>query len=333
MLHKPFLKKWAIPPLFDPEKSQRVVEPPGQGLGCWAGAPSAIFDDTTQTFFLCYRLRKPPPDRGYLLRIASSKDGIHFETLWETSKETFPTESIERCSLIKVSNSLWRLYVSYVDSEDRRWRIDLLSASSPEAFIPQQRQKVFTAEDIKAEGVKDPVVYYLGGLWVMLASFSPTPPTLNNALRQQLHATGDVFATGLSRSATGLAISEDGEHWQWQGEVFGGHPGGWDAYAGRLSTVLHEPPLFLCFYDGSRSVEQNYEEQTGIALSFDLCHYERVSLSQPALISPYGKGSLRYLEAIPLEGLLYYYYEMSQPDGSHDLRVSIVKTEGGEEWE
>jgi hypothetical protein len=316
--------EWAPLRLFDPLDGVTIAEPPDIGRGNWAGAANVWLDETGD-FWLVYRLRKPHPHRGYLLRIARSADGVNFTTVWEVTKEQLGTESMERCALVRLDKNLWRLFVSFVDPADRRWRIDALDAPSPTQFDPQKRKAALTAADASVEGVKDPIVYRLAGLWFMFVSFSPTPPNATEELRQKMHATGDVFATGLSRSATGLAVSEDAEKWEWQGEVFGNRPGEWDGYAGRITSIVFHSPVFVAFYDGSRTVEENYEEKTGIAFSFDLRHWERVSRKQPALTSPYGTGSLRYMSVVPVGSEWFCYYEFCRPDGSHELRLSRMK--------
>lgn len=319
------MRTWASLPLFDPTEGITIAEPPGQGRGNWAGAPSVWLDESGD-FWLIYRLRKPYPHRGYLLRIARSGDGEKFMTVWEATKEQFGTESMERCALVRLDDERWRMFVSYVDPTDRRWRIEMLDAPSPDRFDPTQRRKVLAAGDVSVEGVKDPVIYRLAGLWLMFISFSPTPLQVTPDLQRQMHATGDVFATGLSRSATALAVSDDAGRWHWQGEIFSNRPSAWDAYAGRISSIVYKAPVFIAFYDGSRSANENYEEKTGIAISFDLRHWERVSLTKPALVSPYGTGSLRYMDAVPVGDELWCYYEFCRPDGSHELRMNKVTT-------
>jgi hypothetical protein len=318
------VREWASFKLFDPLEGVTIVEPPGEGKGNWAGAPS-IWYDRGGDFWLVYRLRKPHPYRGYLLRIARSSDGIRFRTVWEATKEQFGTESIERCALVRLDSSRWRLFVGFVDPADRRWRIDALDAPSPERFDPSRRRKVLSAGDVGVEGVKDPVIYRLAGLWFMFLSFSPKPLQVSEEIEKRMHATGDVFATGISRSATALAISEDADTWHWQGEVFGNRPGAWDGYAGRISCIVYRQPVFIAFYDGSRSVEENYEEKTGLAIGFSLFQWERASLAGPVLVSPYGTGSLRYMDAIPLDDEIWFYYEFCRPDGSHELRLSKIR--------
>ncbi len=317
------MKEWAKLPLFDPLDGTTIVEPPSSGVGNWAGAPNAWLDETGD-FWLIYRLRKPHPYRGYLLRIARSSDGVNFSVVWEMTKEQIGTESVERGALVRIDKNLWRFFLSFVDPQDRRWRIDAMDAPSPEQFDPMKRRKILTAADAGVEGVKDPVIYPIAGLWLMFVSFSPTPPQVTENLKRRMHETGDAFATGLSRSATGLAISDDAEVWEWQGEIFSNRPGEWDGYAGRICSIVYQQPLFIAFYDGSKTVDENYEEKTGVAISFDLRNWERVSRKKPSLTSPYGTGSLRYLAVVPVGSKWFCYYEFCRPDKSHELRLNRV---------
>ncbi|UCH35060.1 MAG: hypothetical protein JSV65_01540, partial [Armatimonadota bacterium] len=182
-------------------------------------------------------------------------------------------------------------------------------------------------EDIGVEGVKDPVVLAVGTAWYLIASYAPTPQAADDHAIE-MHATADVYATGITKSHTGLAVSMDGVKFHWLGDVLS--PGeGWDAYAARVSTVVHRPPLFVAFYDGGASVAENYEEKTGLAITWDLRQYVRLAPDAPALTSPHASGSLRYLDAVPAPGGLYCYYEYARPDGSHELRVSVL---AGGDW-
>jgi len=312
-------------PLFDPRGGATVIEPPGSGPGWWAGAPSALFDGDTKRYYLYYRLRKPREfGRGGECRVAASEDGVHFETIWSAQKDSFGSQSIERSSLVKTPEGAWRLYISFVDPADDRWRIDVMEAASPDAFDPASRQKILTAADIGGEGVKDPIVYLLGGLYTMVVSYAPGAAAVSTTDRERMHATADVYNTGVVKSHTGLAVSADGLSFRWVGDILSPPDEGWDRYCTRISTLVYTPPVWMALYDGSASVEGNYEERAGMAVSLDLRHFERITPAGPALTSPHASGSVRYVEALRLDGEILYYYEFTRPDGSHELRCSRV---------
>ncbi len=312
---------FGAPPLFDPERGTTVIEPLGSGNGWWAGAPSALW--TGDHYYLSYRVRRPQPERGGETRIAASGDGERFETIWVGKKEQFDTPSIERCALVRADDGRWRLYISYVDGATDKWRIDLMEADSPDAFDPARRVPILTAEQIGAEGVKDPWVCQVGGVWHMLASFATTPPDLAGD-HHVLHGTRDIYNTGHTKSCTGLATSADGVRWRWQGALLEPRDGGWDAYAARMNTVVYRAPFWFGFYDGSKSVAENYEERCGLVCSLDLRRWERLSITGPAIGPNGGPGSVRYVEAVQGADWVRYYYEWTRPDGSHELRTSRV---------
>ena len=82
--------------------------------------------------------------------------------------------------------------------------------------------------------------------------------------------------------------------------------------------------MYVGFYDGSASVDENYEERTGVAVSDDLLDFRSETPDAPALVSPHGTGSLRYVDVVEVDGQRWYYYEMTRADGSHELRVTMV---------
>lgn len=317
-------QKYRIQTLIDPRDGVTIIEPPGKGNGYWAGAPSVYFDDGKRKFYLSYRLRKPRPDRGYESRIAESIDGKKFKDVWSLKKEDLKSTSIERSALFSNTKGNYRLYISYVDPADNRWRIDMMESDSPEHFDFSLRKSILTASGLQVEGVKDPYILVLDGMYYMFFSYTPK---LQNVLPEQivqLHATGDIFNTGKVKSLTGLASSKDGNSFQWLRDVslLGS---GWDSYTVRITCVLSTKTGFIIFYDGASKHDHNYEESTGLAISKDLVQYKRISHEHPILISPYGTGSLRYINAIRVDNDLYLYYEFSRLDGSHELRLNIVK--------
>jgi hypothetical protein len=320
-------KKWlGIATLFDPEEGTTILEPPGQGQGYWVGAPGVIYDDDRGRFYIYYRRRKPREmhgdveiGRGYECGISESADGISFKEIWTAPKSSFGSISVERAALVKTLDGKYRLYIGYVAPEDRKWKIDMVEADSPESLDPETKKLVLDPNDCGCEGVKDPYILIVGGKYYMLVSYATSPKMPTGGL----HDTADIFNTGKTTSRTGLALSSDGVNFKWIADVLS--PGeGWNAYAARATCVLYLPPVFNVFYDGSASVEENYEERTGLAITFDLMNYQQVTDQAPLLVSPHASGSLRYMDVVRLGEDIYYYYEYARPDGSHELRVNKV---------
>lgn len=317
-------KCYGIPLLFDPREGQTIIAPSGQGEGQWAGAPSVLYDRDAARFYLSYRVRKPRPVRGGEAYIAESQDGVHFHTIWSVAKEQFDSPSMERFSLNKALDGKWLLYPSYVDPADNRWRIDVIEADSPSGFDPSTRRPVFTGPQVGAEGVKDPWVMIVNGLYYMLISYAVMLGNLGPAERARMHASADIYNTGLTLSSSALAVSGDGRRYTWLGDVLSPAPQSWDAYAARLGCLVPTAQGWLGYYDGSAAVGENYEERTGLVQTFDLRTFYRLSTQEPCLTSPYGTGSLRYIDAVVFEDELWFYYEMARADGSHELRMNRV---------
>jgi len=313
-----------LPPLFDPQEGMTILEPPGGSAGYWVGAPSVLYDKEVSRFYLYYRVRRPRPIRGGECYIAESDDGVKFTPIWQAKKEDLNSSSVEKSCLTRTMDGKYRLYISYVDPADNRWRIDMMEASHPEEFKTDKRKEILTASSIQCEGVKDPYVLIVGGKYYMIVSYALTPEKADEKLKRKMHITADVYNTGITKSHTGLALSNDGINFEWWGDILS--PGkAWDAYASRISCILYLPPVFVAFYDGSSTVRKNYEEKTGLAVSFDLIHYDKVTEEKPLLISPYASGSLRYMDSIIVNNEIYYYYEYAREDGSHEIRMNKVR--------
>lgn len=311
-----------IPPIR-PDAGHVVVEPLDNGPGWWAGAPHAYHDESAGRFHLYYRLRRPRGhafERGGEVRLATGTDGVHFETTWRILKTELDSDSIERGCLYQSGDGRWVLAFSYVDPADRRWRTDLMTADQPDAFRSSDRQAVFTAGGLGLEGVKDPFVLRHGDAYCMILSIARAEA---GADAEAMHGGGDAYMTGLIRSATGLATSQDGLSWQWQGEVLGPPPTGWDAYCTRINSVIAVGGGFVGFYDGSRDETENFEERAGICISDDLRTWQRLTRDGPWIDWPHATGSMRYVNVLTVGDALYLYYEAARPDGSHELRVQI----------
>ena len=304
-------------PLFEAEAGATIASPVARGAGHWAGAPGAVSADGA--VFLCYRLRAPAPDRGHTLVVARSEDGSRFEPVWQASRDDLGALSIERCAIARIDGT-WRLLVSHVASEDRRWRIEAIEARTIEQLDPRARRPVLLPHEIGVAAVKDPWLRRHDGRWHMFVSFGAVPSDASG-----LHASGDALSTGRILSMTGLATSADGARWEWRGAVVEPSAGRWDDHTSRLSTALRLRDGWLGLYDGSR-LEENYEERCGLAFSDDLIRWRKASVDGPVIGTATGPGGVRYVDVCEMpDGTRRAYYEYTRSDGSHELRTAVVR--------
>lgn len=344
--------------LFEPSKGRVVVEPDGEGSGYWVGACSAVFDPVERAFYLYYRRRGPRPERGnrcFIIKGTQKQpnsddlEGLlnswSWIPVWQASKEDIEPEcpSMEKAALVRLNKGSWRLYLSYVDPSDQRWRIDGIEAEHPSKFSVSKssRFELFTAASTSTEGVKDPEVVGLpDGRLRMYITYVPIPPNAEQQ-RQEMHGTGDVLNTGLSKALTSFAESKDssGKSFVWNStslEPQQGNTEAWDAYCTRITTVWNttwkttdgkEEQVVAALYDGVRTVEGNYEEKSALALSHDGGKtFERLSTLGPLLVSSeQPNGSLRYVSNVLVDDRYrYWFYEAANSTGAHEIRLAIV---------
>jgi hypothetical protein len=306
---------------IDPSGADVIQAPAGSGAGYWAGAPGAFSDG--ETVYLAYRLRRPRPSRGDELRIIRG-DGERFQTIWSATREDFGSQSIERCAVLR-DGRRWRLYVSYVDGLDGRWRIDVIEAGSPDSFDPAARRPALSADMANAIAVKDPWIRHVGDRWWMFVSYGERP----GVDERRLHASGDALSTGAVKSETGLATSSDGLRWKWEGKVFAAATKGWDKATARLTTAFRRGDEWVGLYDGASDISENYEERCGIAASADLRTWERLG-SGPAIGSAGGPGTVRYVESVVFWERLLFFFERTRVDGAHELCLSRAPISGSD---
>jgi hypothetical protein len=309
---------------FDPEQGETIFTPEASEKGYWVGCPGVLYEPAPRRFLLTYRQRRPRGatlDRGWRCAVAESADGRSFKDIWSVTKDQLSTPSMERFSLFRATDGRYRLYISYVDPVDNRWRIDSIEANSPDGFRLEDRVAVFTADSTNTEGIKDPYTVRVGQTTYLFATIARAR-AFTQEERSLAHATADIHNTGLTTAPTGLAVSEDeGGTWSWQGEALAGGDG-WDAYECRLNSVFPMDEGYVGFYDGSATVEENYEEHCGLAVSSDLREWRRLTVSSPWVVSPHASGSLRYEAAVRAESEVFLYYEYARPGGAHELRLS-----------
>lgn len=286
-----------------PELSVVAIEPPGTEPGTWSGAPSAVRDG--DDIILAYRLRRPiGQGRGYAVAIARSADGVHFETIQVITREEMDTESLERPALVQTPAGTWRLYLSCATWGTQHWRVELLEAKSPDAFDARQRTVVLPGDAVTA--VKDPVIINRDDAWHLWAS---------------VHPLDDRDST--DRMTTDYATSADGIDWTWHGHALTPRPGEWDSRGVRVSAVRFGQGEIVAYYDGRASAAENYEERTGVAVGESPDALTAIG-SVPVGAPPAGQGGLRYLTIVDLgDGRERWYYELTRPDGLHELRTEL----------
>ncbi|MFP4589659.1 MAG: hypothetical protein ACLFO3_06825 [Candidatus Acetothermia bacterium] len=314
-------KRFATPPKPDPKKGKAVLEPDGKGPGNWVGAPKVVFDSGEEKFYMYHRVRKPlGKGRGVKARIAESSDGKEFDVICEGTKEQLNADSLEAGSIIKDPDSgKWRLYVSYQPTGHNSWRVGMVESDSPGGFDFWEHRTVMLPDDYGLFSLKDPSVFIVGGQYYAYVSVD------QEGDYEVVERNGKEVRRPLSFDSSGLLTSPDGKYWRdfryvlESGKSAQGERGG---YKARLNSIIWLPPLFVGFFDGGDTFYDNFEEWAGVAISFDLENWKRVTRDGPWVKSPY--GSVRYMDALVHEEKIYYYYEFTRKDGSHEIRVNII---------
>jgi hypothetical protein len=301
-------------------EGQIVREPIAGREGYWVGATGFFFAADEPAWYMTYRIRRPrgiEPDRGGEARIARSADLQTWTDIWSVQKSAYGTASIERSAIRKGPDKFWRYFTSYVDPADGRWCVAIIRATDPSAFDTKGVEKILTAAPLGLEGVKDPWIMERGKRFYMFLSVA----TATEQTTGKSHSTLDIYNTGECVSATGLAVSDDLEKWEWKGVIFRPHKPGWDGYCRRINSVVESNGKFIGFYDGSAGHHENYEEKTGIAVSEDLLHWRSMTPQGPAHLSPFASHSLRYIDAQICGGEAVIAYEVAREDAAHELRL------------
>jgi hypothetical protein len=308
-----------LPP-FDPDGGDVIVEPPGSGYGYWAGAPSALFDNESCAFYLCYRRRWPLGGRrGGECAIARSEDGVHFQEIWKAQREQFGANSIEKSAIFRDPSGEWRLYVSsdIAEAYDRNpptWRIDLMQADDPAKFDPLTRRVVLDAPMFGFSHVKDPTVNLIGNEYFVYTSVG--------RLQQYQHPDAQGVIRPAGRGMIALHRSPDGVYFPTAEVIM--EPNAVDTMNVRASSVVYVAPLWYLIYDGGPTRADSYDEFTRLAAGFDPLHFSPVSGRVPWVASSHASGSIRYVDAIRVEGTIHYYYEYARADRAHELRHVAV---------
>jgi hypothetical protein len=278
--------------------AQTIAVPDDRGPGHWVGAPSALVHDGVH--YVAYRQRRPVDDgRGGDVIVARvSGDGTLTE-LCRIDKASMDAESLERPALMADGEGRWRLYLSCATRDTRHWRVELLQAASPDAFVTARRRVVMPGDEHVA--MKDPVVVRDERGWRAWIC---------------CHPLDDPDAT--DRMWTDFATSDDGIEWTGHGPALQPQPGRWDQRGTRVTAVIERGGTMVAFYDGRANAGENWEERTGIAAGRP--GHLRVVGDAPVAQASGAYPALRYTSVVDDGDRTAVYYEVGCDDGSHELR-------------
>jgi hypothetical protein len=277
-------------PLPGRAPSQIAVAAPGAGDQRWAGAPTALLDDSEGTL-LAYRVRDGAGDR---VVVARSDDGVDFTTITEATARDLGVPMVERAALIPMPTG-WRLYMSCAERGSKAWWLGLLEAHRIEDLPGAALRRLDLGGP--QEALKDPIVRRIGDRWQAWVCCHPL----------------DIPGAE-DRMSTIYATSDDGVDWRHHGTVLTGRPGQWDARGARLTSVL---PNGRAAYDGRATAEENWFERTGLAIPTGDGAFLQALEGDPV-------ADVRYLEVLTLpDGGHRIYYEARRPDGAHELRTEL----------
>ncbi|QQE80535.1 hypothetical protein [Alicyclobacillus sp. SO9] len=289
--------------------------------GWWVGAPSATYVEG-YGFLLGYRLRGGDGRRGYENRLAFSQDGISFEDIVVFEGKALSTRSMERPCIRKIGDE-FICYLSYVDSETDRWKIDFVTSDSPEKLDIKNLRPALNGSDCNAEAVKDPYVVVGDGNVNMYVSYAQKVANINE-IESDIRDSGDVFTIQSVLSRTGLATSTDGKQFTWSGSVLNPRPNLLDSHTARLSGIIPFSPKDLVFYDANTDEGSNYEEEATLAIMDSDTEIRPLGRLE-SWISQLSADRIRYVDPILVNNNLYVYYERTTSSGAHDLCVSVMR--------
>lgn len=299
---------------FDPTQGTVIREPDGDGYGNWVGGHKVFHDPKSETFAMFYRVRTPlEQGRGGRCAVAVSTDGVAFVDEWAATKEDLAANSIEVGHPVRDPSGEWRLYISYEFANTREWRIDVIRGEEIRDLDTQGRRTVLAPGDFGLPWIKDPwVVLRDDQYWLYSAVPGRTPAKAVGAT---------VFAKPLDASV--LSVSDDGLYFPTLEYVFEGTGGdNWHGRRARLGSMFDWGDGWVATWDGGRTFFDNYEEWCGLATTTDGRSFRRIAGEEPWVISPF--GCVRYVYGLRVGNRIFFYYEYTREDLSHDLRVSIV---------
>lgn len=301
------------------EKYEVVLKPDKDEAEWWAGAPSVVRDGNG-VFWMAARMRSPEYPRGlrgYEIRILKSKDGIHFEQIHRIGREEIPIPGFERPALvIDPTTGKFKLYVCGPWQEGP-WSIikfddvaDLTKINPRSAHPVIQAPEKTYPRDVSVLEYKDPYIIFTQGKY-------------------------HCYVTGYIRRNERLFhfSSSNGENWQPVGDV--NQPimdlTGWHNFFIRPASVLPLGVGYLFAYEGSSTqwYDPVYNIGTGFGFTFDLHNITDLTLDSPIALSntPGDFYTWRYSDWLWVDGEIWVYAEVANPNNSHEIRLFRITME------
>ena len=279
-------------------EAETIAVPADRGPGHWVGAPSALVHDGVH--YVAYRSRRPVDDgRGGDVIVARVEGDGTLAELCRIDKRSMDAESLERPALVTDGAGGWRLYLSCATTNTRHWRVELLQAASPDAFVTAGRRAVMPGDEHVA--MKDPVIIRDERGWRAWIC---------------CHPLDDPDAT--DRMWTAFATSDDGIEWTVHGPALQPRPGRWDQRGTRVTAIIERGETTVAFYDGRAHAAENWEERTGVAAGPP--GRLQVVGDAPVAQASGAYPALGYAAVVDDGHRTAVYYEIGCDDGTHELR-------------
>ena len=340
--------------LLDQENAEVLVEPRRHEDGFWFGGGN-ICEGQNGDLWLVGRYRnggdsrtgvEAGPRGAELLLMHSEDGGRNFEPAFSWKKQDLAPAgdkvlSIEGAALSRkgegvelyVSSEKDRVYPETVRGAQKGgtgvWSIDVLRAGSMNELAHAPVEPVLGSDNPVWLHVKDPVIFQDGGRRILIYCSHPYC---------------------WSSSNTGYAVEVPGnDHWDNASWCLKSRGPCWDVAAFRITDRLALPPVgvlesgrfSMYFYDGAECIHDHggdpptgysCEEVGGLVVGHDeeFPHLERISVKRPLFLSPYGRGTSRYVSVFDAGDRYIATWQQSRPDLSQPLVVNEVPRESVE---
>lgn len=294
-----------------------ILEPDENSPNWWAGAPSVVYDQKHNKFYLAARMREGKSERGrrgYEVRILESEDGIHFKTINHVHRDKLELPVVERPCIVQMPDTgKFRLYGSseFIDGWGI-WKLD--DVNDPAEFEPKTVDRVLNAElptnnYVRVTGYKDPFIYF-----------------------DIKESRWNMFVIGIDRVERPYRfVSDDGISWKQIGSSPVMESTGWHSFFTRPACIIPQPIGYIFVYEGSNLNYSDpvYNIATGLAYTPNLETYYDLTPNEPLIKSttPGNYHTWRYSHwlKVPDQKAFYIYYEAARPNDTNEIRLSILK--------